>query len=80
MFSTTYANLPWPWRDGDHSPDSIALRCKPHNLHQAELDYGKEKMERYRRSRWKDGVSEPAAVYSTEEARPWSAPSQSWWP
>jgi len=50
--------------DGDHSPDSIALRCKPHNLHQAELDYGREKMERYRRSRWKDGVSEPTAVYS----------------
>jgi hypothetical protein len=55
-----------PWgRDGDHSPDKVALRCKAHNLHQAELDYGREKMERYRRARWNDGVSEPAAVYCT---------------
>ncbi len=65
-----------PWgRDGDHSPANIGLRCKPHNLYLAELDYGKEKMLRYRRSRSKDGVSEPAAEYSIGAGWPRSAPS-----
>jgi hypothetical protein len=54
-----------PWgRGGDHSPESIGLRCRAHNLHQAELDYGIEKMGRYRRPRSKDGVSEPEAIYA----------------
>ena len=54
-----------PWgRNGNHSPENLSLRCKAHNMHQAELDYGQEKMERYRRSRWKGGVSEPAAIYA----------------
>ena len=29
---------------GDHSPETIELRCKAHNAYQAELDYGKEAM------------------------------------
>ena len=49
---------------GHHSPENLSLLCRVHNAYQAELDYGKEKLERYRRSRWIDGVSEPAAVYS----------------
>ncbi len=48
-------------RGGDHSPSNICLRCRCHNLHQAELDYGKEVMERYRSS---GQVSEPAAIYA----------------
>jgi len=51
-----------PWGlDGDHSPTNVLQMCKSHNAYLAELDYGKEKMERYRRSR--DCVSEPAALY-----------------
>jgi hypothetical protein len=65
-----------PWgRDGDHSPDNLQMLCRPHNQYRAELDYGKEKMQRYRRPRSKDGVSEPAAEYSFGDAWPRSAPS-----
>jgi hypothetical protein len=46
---------------GDHSPDNIFLRCRCHNLYQAELDYGKEFMDQYRSS---GRVSEPSAVYT----------------
>jgi len=54
-----------PWgRDGSHSPVNVLQMCKAHNLYLAEADYGEEKMERYRRSRWNGGVSEPAAIYS----------------
>ena len=47
---------------GDHSTENIELRCRAHNLYQAEIDYGKEAMRKYRRS--SSRVSEPAAVYS----------------
>ena len=47
---------------GDHRPANIELRCKAHNLYQAERDYGKEVMEKYRRSTGR--ISEPAAVYT----------------
>ncbi len=47
---------------GDHSVANVELRCRTHNLYQAELDYGKEAMDRYRNSG--NGVSEPAAVYT----------------
>jgi hypothetical protein len=49
-------------RGGDHSPDNIELRCKAHNLYQAERDYDKEVIEQYRRS--SSRVSERAAVYT----------------
>jgi len=49
-------------QDGDHSVANIELRCRTHNLYEAERDYGKEVMERYRNSG--DRVSEPAAVYT----------------
>ncbi len=42
---------------GDRSAKNIRLRCTTHNLYLAELYYGKEKMDRYRRST--DRVREP---------------------
>ena len=44
---------------GDRSPDNIRLACR---LCMAELDYGKEKMDRYRRS--PDRVGEPAPAFN----------------
>ena len=45
-------------RGGDRSPENICLMCRTHNAYLAELDYGKEVMEKYRR---RDGrVSETA--------------------
>lgn len=34
---------------GARSPENLTLRCKAHNLYQAELDYGKAAMARFRR-------------------------------
>ncbi len=48
-------------RGGDCRPENIHLMCSPHNQYLAELDYGKEVMERHRRSR--DRVKEPGVVY-----------------
>ena len=45
-------------RGGDHDPDRISLRCRAHNLYQAERDYGEEVMKKYRRNGSR--VSEPA--------------------
>ncbi len=46
---------------GDRSPENICLMCHAHNAYLAELDYGKEVMERYRR---RDGrVSETGPGY-----------------
>ena len=42
---------------GDRSAKNIRLLCKIHNGYMAELDYGKDKMDRYRRSA--DHVREP---------------------
>ncbi len=42
---------------GDRSADNVRLLCRPHNLYMAEMDYGKDKMEEYRRSA--DRVGEP---------------------
>jgi 5-methylcytosine-specific restriction endonuclease McrA len=35
---------------GDHSPQSVALVCRAHNLHLAEVDYGRAVMARHRRT------------------------------
>lgn len=35
---------------GNRSANNARLLCHPHNLYLAEMDYGKDKMERYRRS------------------------------
>jgi hypothetical protein len=47
---------------GDHSVGNIRLACRTHNTVWAEHDYGKEPMNRYRRSASR--VSEPAAIYT----------------
>lgn len=47
-------------RGGDHDPAKIGLLCAAHNAYLAELEYGKEKIERYRRSGSR--VREPAPV------------------
>ena len=43
---------------GDRSSKNVRLLCKTHNDYMAELDYGKEKMDQYRRSA--DRVREPS--------------------
>ena len=42
---------------GDRSPSNIWLVCRAHNAYLAELDYGKDRMDRYRRRA--DRVGEP---------------------
>jgi len=42
---------------GDRSAKNITLMCTAHNAYMGELDYGKEKMDQYRRSA--DRVLEP---------------------
>jgi hypothetical protein len=51
-------------RGGDHSPATVRIMCRTHNQLQAELDYGKEKMARYRRRPSADRVSERVVVYA----------------
>ncbi|MGH9392494.1 MAG: hypothetical protein ACRD1Z_23060, partial [Vicinamibacteria bacterium] len=46
---------------GDHSPANVCLMCHAHNAYLAELDYGREMMDKYRRHG--DRVSEPTAAY-----------------
>ena len=48
-------------RGGDRSANNIRLMCKRHNLYMAKLDFGKEKMEAYRRTA--DRVGEPAPSF-----------------
>jgi hypothetical protein len=36
-------------RGGTHAPENVCLMCRQHNAHEAELDFGSEHMERYRR-------------------------------
>jgi 5-methylcytosine-specific restriction endonuclease McrA len=49
-------------RGGGHNVENVQLLCRVHNGYLAERDYGKEVMERYRRSG--DRVSEPTIFYS----------------
>ncbi len=42
---------------GERGPDNIRLMCPTHNAYMAELDFGKDKMDKYRRSA--DRVREP---------------------
>jgi hypothetical protein len=44
---------------GDHSPQGIALACKAHNLHLAEVDFGRTATARHRRSSTKRSSTEP---------------------
>jgi hypothetical protein len=54
-------------RGGAHSPANVCLMCRAHNAYLAELDYGKERMERYRRR--PDRVSEDSPVYGARTSR-----------
>jgi len=45
---------------GGRGPDNIRLMCSTHNMYMGELDYGKDKMDQYRRSA--DRVGEPLPV------------------
>ncbi len=44
-------------RGGDHSVDNVRLLCRRHNVYEAERDYGREFMDRYR----SDSSTEPAS-------------------
>ncbi len=48
-------------RGGNHHPDNLSLMCRAHNAYGAELDYGKEHMEKHRRR----GLSAGPSPYST---------------
>ena len=56
---------------GDRGPENIKLMCATHNGYMAELDYGKEKMDQYRRSG--DRVREPSPTFhpSRRSSRSW---------
>ncbi len=54
-------------RGGDHDPDKISLMCRQHNAYLAEREYGKDKMDRYRRGGGR--VSEPAISYDGARLR-----------
>ena len=48
-------------RGSDHDPDRLTLRCTAHNQYQAELDFGRETMERHKRATSR--AREPGARY-----------------
>ena len=56
---------------GDRSADNIRLMCSCHNAYMAELDYGKEKMDPYRRSA--DRVREPQPSFDYSRFTPTDA-------
>jgi hypothetical protein len=45
---------------GDRSAENVRLLCTCHNAYMADLDYGKEKMDQYRRSADRVGEPQPA--------------------
>jgi len=53
-------------RGCDHDPDKLELRCRAHNQYQAELDFGRETMQRYRKRT--PGAREPRAAYGPAAA------------
>ena len=50
-------------RGGDHRPENVELRCRVHNEYEAERDYGKEAVTRYRNST--ERVGEPLSAYTS---------------
>ncbi len=63
-------------RGGTHGPDNVCLMCRQHNAYVAELDYGKERMERHRRRG--PGVFEamPLAMFGESASRAGPIPPQ----
>jgi len=60
-------------RGGAHEPDNVCLMCRQHNAYFAELDYGKEQIEKYRR---RERVSEGVPEYIAATAPQLSASHQ----
>jgi hypothetical protein len=60
-------------RGGDHSPENVFMMCRAHNGYLAERDYGKEMVDRYRRSGSR--AREPAPIYYTLRSFPNTYPS-----
>ena len=54
---------------GDRSAENIRLLCSPHNLYMAEMDYGKDKMEQYRRSGELIGEPKPSFLLFPDRAQ-----------
>ena len=54
-------------RDGDHSVENLCLMCHAHNAYLAELEYGKDLMDRYRRTA--GSVRESELAYGMEPNR-----------
>ena len=52
---------------GDRSLDNLRLACSAHNAYMAELDYGKEKMDQYRRSADRVGEPQPTLELSPDK-------------
>lgn len=58
---------------GSHRPENLALMCRAHNALQAEHDFGRRAMDRYRRSEAKDSRPPPLAVHGSRQPRPATA-------
>ena len=56
-------------RGGDHDPAKISLMCKAHNAYLAEREYGRDAMDKFRKSGGR--VSESASTYGSQ----WYTPS-----
>src|SRR5690606_36618792 len=60
-----------PWaKGGDHGATNISLRCRSHNVYEAERDYGAHFIERKRRQRSSLVVREPVARYRRRAVAP----------
>ena len=62
---------------GDRSAKNIRLRCTTHNLYTAELYFGKEKMDRYRRSADRVREPQPTLQLRPDRAAPLSSSAAS---
>jgi hypothetical protein len=49
-------------RGGIHDPENVYLMCRQHNAYEAELDYGREHMDQYRRGAGRVSEGEPEYV------------------
>jgi len=65
-----------PWgKDGEHSPDNLALRCRAHNAFEADRDFGVSFMASKRKRKTRLKVREPVARYVARFTRRSPMPS-----
>jgi 5-methylcytosine-specific restriction endonuclease McrA len=57
-------------KGGGHEADNIALRCRAHNQHQADLDFGREFMDRKRKPNMPRGTLQAPANRDLSESPP----------